>query len=519
MAQDVTELTLTLEQPERRSRLDVVPPAFVPALAVVVTGVALIVRIGLLGNQSYWGDELFSVGQAAGDLRHVFAVGGREIHTPLYATLLWVWERLGTSTVWTHSLSGLFGLAAIVATYVCLRATPLSDTARSIAVAVTAANGFGIVYSQESRPYALVLLGATGLTAVTAGQLVARPNRPVPAGLTWLVWALLTATAHLLGLFLVGTMAVLLVIKPVRERAHRLVLTQLGLAALAAVPQLAWILAGLSRKGFAGGTTWITAPDFHDLWALLTTVFSSGGLVPRADGFDWTSGVGLAVVTVLLLIAFVLERRQRLGGWDADARAGLALVLVAAATLLLTMAVSFWIHVWTLRNMIVVMPALTWGAAWMIVGLPRREPVRRVMGAAILIALLVSLPALSTSLEQPYKTDWRSLVVYLEHERAVQSEATFSFFGSGPKGAFVAADHGPKPASLQHIYDRVDMHPRPASAIAQLRRLAGPQVVVFYAGVWQPRPVEIERAIKERLADPSCRSLPIYGLVVVACGT
>src|ERR1041385_5085193 len=154
MSQDVSAPAVTPDRPPGRSRHDYVRP-----LAIAVTLVAFVVRIAFLGRQSYWGDELFSLNQAAGDLRHVFDAGLAEIHTPLYATLLWGWVSLsGTTTLWTHALSGLFGLLAGGAAYVPLRTPKLSSTARWIAVAATAANGFGIVYSQESRPYALVLL-------------------------------------------------------------------------------------------------------------------------------------------------------------------------------------------------------------------------------------------------------------------------------------------------------------------------------------------------------------------------
>ena len=515
MSQDVSAPAVTPDGPASRSQHDYVRP-----MAIGVTLVAFVVRIAFLGNQSYWGDELFSLNQAAGDLRHVFDAGLAEIHTPLYATLLWGWVSLGgTATLWTHALSGLFGLLAVGAAYVHLRTPKLSSTARWIAVAATAANGFGIVYSQESRPYALVLLGATGLTAVTIVQVVARPQRPARAGAVWLGWALLTATAHLLGAVLVAATALLLAGKGLSERRYRLAFAQLGLAVAAVLPQLAWIISGLGRPRFAAGTSWIEAPGAHDAWTLLTTVFSSGELVPLRDGFAWTSATGVAVAAVLLVLALFAGRGVSPADWDGDAGAGLTLFLLAAAILVTVLVASHWIHIWTLRNMIVLTPALTWGVAWMIVGSPRQESVRQIMGVAILVALLVSMAPLAASLRQPYKTDWRGLLLYLERERALHPSATFSFFGGGPKGAFLAADRGRSPASLQHIYDHVDLNPFSPEGVGQLRRIPGPQVVVYYASIAHPRPPEIEQAIQGRLRDPGCRPVPVYGFIVVECGT
>ena len=201
-------------------RLDVVG-----VLALVVVAVAVVVRLAFLRNQSYWTDESFSVTQASGSLQHVFEVGQDEIHTPLYAVLLWAWEQLGGSaTLWTHALSALFGLGAVAVSYTGLRAAGISERARWLAVALTAGNGFGIVYAQESRPYALVLLGATGLTAATVRQLATlRGAIPAPADrwrrpAGWLAWALLTSAAHLLGAALVGVLALTLAVAAWRRR-------------------------------------------------------------------------------------------------------------------------------------------------------------------------------------------------------------------------------------------------------------------------------------------------------------
>src|SRR3954466_3810297 len=247
------------------------------ALALIVVVVSVVVRLAFLRNQSYWLDESFSVTQASGSLQHVFDVGWDEIHTPLYAVLLWAWEQLGgSSTLWTRALSALFGLGAVAVSYTGLRAAGISERARWLAVALTAGNGFGIVYAQESRPYALVLLGATGLTAATVRQLATlRGAVPAPADRArrpagGVAWALLTSAAHLLGAALVGVLALPLAVAAWRRRRAVEGGLALGLGALALAPQLAWILVGIGRRGFATGTTWIPVPGPGDVWVLLT---------------------------------------------------------------------------------------------------------------------------------------------------------------------------------------------------------------------------------------------------------
>ena len=312
-------------------------------------------------------------------------------------------------------------------------------------------------------------------------------------------------------------------------------LVVLGLGAVAFVPQLTWILTGMGRPGFASGTTWIKAPRGSEVWVLLTTVFSAGGLEPRSDGFAWTSSVGVALVVVL-----VLSRRHppaatpRVRAATEDPLHGRTLRFgcrvrcerpVAGAGAgrrrrgagVGVFVVSQVVHIWTLRNMIVVLPALTWGTVWVATALPRRERERQVLAVVVLVAMLVALGTVASDLRHPYKTDWRGVIRYLAQERAKHPSTTFSFFGSDPVGPDVAADRGPVPdAYLRRINSRVDKYPSTVEAIEVCDGYA--------AGRWccsttasAARRRRLYRAIRARLADPSCRRVPIYGLVVVSC--
>ena len=199
-------------------------PDLLTVLCVVVVAAAVGVRVGFAANQSLWADEMFSVDQASGGFRHLLEVGLTEVHTPLSATVLWAWVHLGgPSTGWTRLLGVAFGLASVAAAEVCLRGADVTVRARRLAVALTAANGFGIVYAQEVRPYALALLGATGFTAVTVSRLapVGTAEGGSPRWRGWLVWALLTATAHLLGAVLVGVVTVALAVVDRRSGRRR----------------------------------------------------------------------------------------------------------------------------------------------------------------------------------------------------------------------------------------------------------------------------------------------------------
>ncbi len=502
-----------------------------PVLSLLVISAAVTVRILYLGSQSYWNDEIFSVNQARQDLPGVFEVGATEVHTPLYAVLLHVWIGWGSSTgtLWTHSLSAVLGLLAVVASWTALRRTGLQSRARWLAVALTAASGVGIVYAQETRPYALALLGATGLTAATAAVAAALLDGRRPRWHWWLLWGLLAATAHLLGAVLVGLAAALLAATALVLRRWWQALAAVGVVVPALAPQVAWlVLHGSNQPGFAGGTRWIAAPGPQDVGDLVTSVFASGELTTTIGGYVWASGAGAAVMAALLVAAALLRGLPAApmpaerglipaGGARRDAVLALVLLLLAALTTALAYVIAQDVHIWTLRNMIVVAPALSWAVAWLVCALPRPPWAKDAAAVAVLAAAAAGLGPISADLDRPYKSDLRSAILYLARMRAEHPDATFSFFGPGPVNSLVAADRDPADPGLQQIFATVDPHPWPESAIGRLHRLPGPQAVFFYTGPTGARDDEVAARILTQLNDPSCVRVPLRAVILVSC--
>jgi hypothetical protein len=167
--------------------------------------------------------------------------------------------------------------------------------------------------------------------------------------------------------------------------------------------------------------------------------------------------------------------------------------------------------------MIVVVPALSWGLVWVAAALPASGRRRRTVAAAVLVAILLSLAAVAQNLRLPYKTDWRTLIHYLERVHAEDPAITLSIFGADPNDSLVAADQDPSAPARQRLSDRLDRHPRDVEAVAELRRIPGRQVVYFSGGVGRPQLPAVQRRILQRLNDPTCRPVPIYGLIVVSC--
>jgi hypothetical protein len=190
---------------------------------------------------------------------------------------------------------------------------------------------------------------------------------------------------------------------------------------------------------------------------------------------------------------------------------------VAVLAVTVTYVIAQDVHIWTLRNMIVVVPALSWSVAWMVCALPRPGWAKDAAAVAVLAAAAAALVPVAGDLGHPYKTDLRSAILYLARMRSEHPSATFSFFGPGPVNSLVAADRDPADPELQAIFARVDPHPRPDWAINRLHRLPGPQAVLFYTGVTGKRDDEVAARIVTQLDDPSCGRVPLHGIVLVAC--
>jgi len=553
----------------RRALLRLPPVAVVlgvavPPVAVLVVTASVVVRLLLLDRQSYWADELFSVTSAAAPPAGWWAGAATEVHPPLYAALLSAWIHVGgTRDGWTRLFSVACALAAVAVTRRGLRgrstSVPLDRSVRWALTATTAAGGPWLVYSLEARSYALLLLASAGLTAATLRQALAPSlarrewSGPVSLGdarrrdrLAWLGWATLAATTHLFGAFLALAAGAVLAVRSLAGRrsrrriaGHRDSWRWLLLAAVACLPQAAWLAAGRARPGFAAGTQWIAAPRPHDLRDLLTSAFASGSLVPHKDGFAWTSRAGVTVagaVVVGAALAGAWRRTRRTGGPPTDGsdapgsldgtgtdRTGAAaavLLSLAAVVIAGAFALSQGRHVWTLRNLVVVQPALVWGTVCLAAAATGSRTGRRTVAAVAVCLTGLALVPLGHALDRPYKTDVRGLVDYLADQRAQDPAVTVAIASDWGAGSWVTASDrrdpvtGQVPARVRAALDGAVQVPLADRAL--VTRAPGPQVVVLYHGVSDPRPAGLVRETVARLGR-GCVAVPLYGFGVVRC--
>lgn len=153
-------LASVYDRPLLGSRLNFV------ALVLCVLGLALCLRLYGLTIHSLWFDEGYSVdlaGQAtlAGFFQTLVEGGPGQLTQPLYFFVLYFWEKAaGDSDLSLRLLSALIGFGATVALFFTARRA-FDDRHALWAALFAGTSSFAVYYSQEVRPYALMILLTT----------------------------------------------------------------------------------------------------------------------------------------------------------------------------------------------------------------------------------------------------------------------------------------------------------------------------------------------------------------------
>jgi mannosyltransferase len=178
-------------------------------LLAALTIAAAALRFATIDVQSYWFDEALTaklVAMPFGDMLH--DIPRTELTPPLYYVLAWPWAHvIGTQEAALRALSALFGIAAVPVAWLIGREL-VSRTVGLFAAALVAFNPLLVWYSQEARPYSLLMLLAA-LSLLFAAR-AARLRSARELGL----WALASALAlltHYFAAFLVVPEAIWLV--------------------------------------------------------------------------------------------------------------------------------------------------------------------------------------------------------------------------------------------------------------------------------------------------------------------
>jgi hypothetical protein len=170
-------------------------------LPAALTIAAALLRFATIDVQSYWFDEALTaklVGMPFGDM--LSRIPDTELTPPLYYVLAWPWAHvLGTHEAALRSLSAVTGIAVVPVAYLVGREL-ISRRAGIVAAALAAFNPLLVWYSQEARPYSLLVL----LCAVSLLFAVRAERRRESRDLwLWAVIAALALLTHYFAAFLV----------------------------------------------------------------------------------------------------------------------------------------------------------------------------------------------------------------------------------------------------------------------------------------------------------------------------
>jgi mannosyltransferase len=373
-----------------------------------------VLRFATLGSQSFWLDEAIAIDAAHHSIGGLFdSLVQTEGNPPLYFLLLDGWMRLfGDSEAATRSLSALFGTATIVVAYMIGR--ELAGSARvGIAAAVLVAfNPFLIWFSQETRPYALlVLLG--GLSFLFFARVLEDPGRRALIG--WSAASALAIATHYFAVLLVLPEAVWLLYRVRPWRRVLPALAGIGAMLLALVPLVA-------QQGQVQDYSFVKG---EGLWTRVVAQVPKQWLV----GYDAPAEEIVVALAALLTAAAVLLAVLRAEGRERRALrlgAGMGVAALVIALLLALLGADYYLARYLL-------------AAWLPLALVTAAGLgaRRVrvvgVGMAVAVAAIGTFVAISVaSRKELQRDDWRGIARTLGPPKVARAILVQPIHGSIP---------------------------------------------------------------------------------------
>lgn len=263
-----------------------------PLLAITLLAAAL--RLPTLALESLWYDEIFTAWLAGLPISNLITATLGDVHPPTWYLIEWVVSHtLGTGEFSLRLVSALAGVALVPAVW---RLAAALDLPREAAALVTALAPFGIYYSQEARPYSLLMLATT---LATVGLLERR----------WWVLVLSASVALYLHNLAALYVAALVWLGLYRWRSEWRMGGSFLLIGMIWSP---WVILGLLHQvsdvqnGF-----WVRPPDLGTpAYILATLLFGQAGFIAVNAGLlsglllllaDWRKRIeltGLVVVTL-----------------------------------------------------------------------------------------------------------------------------------------------------------------------------------------------------------------------------
>jgi uncharacterized membrane protein len=446
-------------------------------LLAAVTGVGACLRLVGLDRESLWNDELGSWTQYTQPTIWRAIAHTSPQHVPGYWMLMHVWTRVaGDSEAMLRLPSALLGVATIPAMFALGRRL-YGEREGLIAAGLVAVAWAPVHYSQEARPYALLLLAvvlsSAWLTDVVRAR---RAGAPPPrwAELGYVGAAVAAAYAHYFGAAIVVLHAVAGAFA-VRRRRGAL----RAMAPLWAVLLLAYVpLVRRALRTVPSGLTRTIAPGVGDVWDVFRFFFNESSGIAALVLAAWALALGRG-----------LRRRER-----ASAETWLLvtwLVLPVAGAFAWSAAVR-WIFVD--HALQIVLPA----AYLLLARALTRLPLRSITAPALLALLLAHLIAVQRFYTMPHKEQFREAAGYVvaEDDRETPALVVACAWNPGYFDYYLA-----RQGSARRVARLVEVA-GDASAVAALVGESRARDVWLLAGHKQPEPALLAAlAVQMTLVD------------------
>jgi mannosyltransferase len=464
------------------------------ALFIVIVAAAAALRFVHLGSDSLWFDEAISlqvsVHRAFSETVHLCAI---DTHSPLYFVILNVWLRIaGDGDVAARIPSAVFGLATVSLVFAVGRRW-FGDVAGALAGWMLAFSTLHLYYSQEARPYALLMLlsGASMAAALEWMSTGARGSAAV-----YILTTALACYTHVYGFFvpIVANVAVLGVAlvhrKEMQSKLPLWAVAQVGVG-LSVAPWLPTLQHQVGAKvDGTSGAAWIPPPQPFQAREALT-------------GFG--NGYTVVVLGAIALLALTVLRRRAPSRASSPenptpkaSRALLLSGLWLGGYLVIPYLVSLLVTpIYQARYLSIAAPAFVLVVAGAVTRLP---------GVARLVAVAVVMVAMAPDSlkyhqQYPHKQRYRDAAAYVkEHARPQDAVilphnwAPFAHYFASSNIPMVALDEWTDPPVISPI-DRVDAgEPRRSNANQPLDAWRA-----SYDGLWVAGSNDEVRALTGRL--------------------
>jgi uncharacterized membrane protein len=272
--------------------------------AILILGFLL--RVHCLGCESLWLDEGFSIDWIMSGLLGIIKSAAGDVHPPLYYITLLYWTSLfGLSEFSVRSLSLVFSVASIILLY-RLCDMILDRKTAVISSLLIAVSTFQIYFSQEARPYAMVMF----LTILSMFLYLRLFEKGRWNSVSYVLVTTLMLYTHIFSLFIVLAQNIHFFYQYVQQRGNlkRWIIYQATLFILFLPWFLVLLFQALNPQGSFGVASWIPVPT---LVSIIQTLFEYSGyyyLYPYGLGtvtFLYLTAISFAVSIIVLLLAMI----------------------------------------------------------------------------------------------------------------------------------------------------------------------------------------------------------------------